>query len=371
MEFFLATFNQHKSDNTKILMHEYAQVLADIKKRVQESQIKAALSVNKEMMQLYWFIGSIITEKQERCGWGTGIIDNLVEDLQKTFPGIKGFSRINIFRMRAFYLAYEKVSQAATQITNLPIFNIPWFHNVVIIHKIKNNEERLWYAQNTITHGWSRSALELHIKSNLYVREGKSVNNFQKTLPAPHSELAQQTLKDPYVFDFLTLHQKHLEKDLEQGLIDHLQKFLLELGQGFAFMGRQVAITVDEKDYYVDLLFYHSQLHCYVIVDLKAREFEPRDAGQINFYRAVIDNTKRGPNDNPTIGIIICKSKSKLTVEYSLQGNINPIAVSSYKTQLYKSLPKNLKSSLPTVEEIEIELEKQELLSKKLQDESI
>lgn len=271
--------------------------------------------------------------------------------------------------MRAFYLAYEKmrpsgskVSQAVTLNDELPIFNIPWGHNVMLINKIDNNEQRLWYAQKTIDHGWSRTMLESWIKSDLYHREGKAISNFQKTLPTPQSDLAHQSLKDPYLFDFLTLHREHLEKELEHGLIDHIQSFLIQLGQGFAFAGRQYHLVVDEKDYYIDLLFYNYKLRCFVVVELKAREFDPRDTGQISFYLAAIDDTLKHPDDNPTIGLLLCKSKKNLTVEYALRSNSSPIGVASYETQIFEHLPKEFKGSLPTVEEIEAELEKQEIL---------
>lgn len=358
-----------KAPNKKSGIHEpikeYVQVLTDIKKHVQESQIKAVISANTELLKLYWSIGKIITEKQQLNGWGTKVIEKLANDLQSEFPGISGFSKLNLFRMRAFYRAYEKVSQAVTQLEDLPIFKIPWGHNVLLMHKLNDIKECLWYAQKTTEQGWSRVTLEVFIKSNLYRREGKSITNFKATLPDPHSSLAQQTLKDPYIFDFLTLHDNHVEKDVERGLIDHIQKCLLELGQGFAFIGRQVHLAVDNKDYYIDLLFYHVKLHCYVVVELKAREFDPRDAGQISFYLAAVDDTLKDADDKPTIGLLLCKSKSKLTVEYALRSNISPIAVSSYEAKLVESLPKNLKSSLPTVAEIEAELEKQEWLSKK------
>lgn len=258
-----------------------------------------------------------------------------------------------------------KVSQAVTQLESLPVFSIPWGHNVVLMHKLKKQDDRFWYAQKTIENGWSRSMLEVWIKSNLHIRQGKAITNFSKTLPVPDSDIVQQTLKDPYVFDFLTLHSQHIESDLEHGLVDHIQKFLLELGEGFAFIGRQYHLEVDEKDYYIDLLFYHAKLHCYVVIEIKAREFDPRDAGQISFYLSAIDDNLKQPDDKPTIGLLLCKSKRKLTVEYALRKNLNPIGVASYETKLVESLPKEFKGILPTIQEIEAELEKQDFLSGK------
>lgn len=341
---------------------EYVQTLTELKNHVQNAQIKAVLSANKELLKLYWIIGKIIIEKQEKSGWGSSIIERLAKDLQNEFPGIKGFSRANIFRMRAFYAAYEIVSEAPRQLEELPIFNIPWWHNVTLLTKLKDNQKRIWYAQKAIEYGWSNTLLEMHIESNLYEREGKAITNFKKTLPTPHSDMAQQSLKDPYVFDFLTLHAEHVEHDIEQGLIDNIQKLLLELGKGFAFIARQYHIQVQDNDFYIDLLFYNLRLRCYVVVELKARKFDPRDAGQLNFYLSVIDDQLRQADDKPTIGILLCKTKDNLIAEYALRGIDRPIGVAGYETEIIKKLPKKLKSSLPTIEEIEAELEKQEIL---------
>jgi predicted nuclease of restriction endonuclease-like (RecB) superfamily len=352
-----------KKTPVKVVAQEYLQTLADLKKQIQESQIKAAFAANKELIKLYWSIGKTIVEQQEKNGWGSKVIEKLAEDLQKLFPGVAGFSRANIFRMRAFYEAYGIVAQSARQLEELPIFNIPWFHNVILLQKIKDTKERLWYAQKAIDNGWSRNTLETWIKSNLYKREGKAVTNFQLTLPKPHSDMAQQSLKDPYVFDFLTLHDEHVEHDIEQGLIDNIQKLLLELGKGFALVGRQVHVEVSDHDYYIDLLFYHLQLRCYVVVELKARPFDPRDAGQLNFYLSIVDDQFRHADDKPTIGILLCKTKDDLVAEYALRGINRPIGVAGYETEIVKKLPKELKSSLPTIEEIEAEFEKQEMLA--------
>lgn len=356
--------NKKKSHIITAATKEYTETLVILKKQIQETQIKATLSANKELIKLYWSIGKTITDKQSTSRWGAGIIDQLAKDLQNAFPGIEGFSKLNIFRMQAFYKAYEKVSQAVTQLENLPFFSIPWGHNIVLMHKLKNQDERIWYAKKAIENGWSRSMLETWIKSKLHKRQGKAITNFNRTLPAPHSDMAQQSLKDPYLFDFLTLQEEHLEKDLEQGLIDHIQNFLLELGKDFAFVGRQYNIGVDGDDYYLDLLFYHLKLRCYVIIELKNTTFKPEYAGKLNFYLSAVDDLLRHKDDNPTIGLLLCKTKKNFTVEYALRDVNKPIGVAEYETKLVASLPKNLKSSLPTIEEIEAEFEKKVTLTK-------
>lgn len=346
--------------STPVITKEYAQTLLSLKKQVQEAQIKAALSANRELIKLYWSIGKTIAEKQEKSGWGSKLIEQLAKDLQNLFPGISGFSRTNVFRMRTFFESYQIVPQAVGQFEDLPIFSIPWGHNALLIDKIKNVNQRLWYAQQAIENGWSRSTLETYIKSGLHKRQGKAITNFSKTLPTPHSGLAQQSLKDPYLFDFLTLQEEHLEKDVEQGLIDHIQKFLLELGKDFAFVGRQYPLEVDNNDYYLDLLFYHLKLRCYVVIELKNTEFKPEHTGKLNFYLSAVDSLLRHKNDNQTIGLLLCKTKKNLTVEYALRDIKKPIGVAEYETKIVESLPKNLKRNLPTIEEIETELKKQE-----------
>ncbi len=356
--------SQAKEKSKITLPKEYALTLAEIKKRVREAQVKAVLSANKELIELYWFIGETIAERQQVSGWGSNIIEKLAEDLQNEFPGLGGFSRANVFRMQAFYRAYEKVAQAVRQIGELPIFNIPWGHNVVLLQKLKDNTQRLWYAQKAINNGWSRSALESWIKSDLYQRDGKAISDFKATLPEPHSALAQQSFKDPYIFDFLTLFDDHLEQDLEQGLIDHVQKLLLEMGKGFALVGRQYHLEVEGDDYYIDLLFYHTKLKCYIVVELKARAFDPRDVGQLNFYLSAVDDLVRDGDDKPTIGLLLCKTKKNFTAEYALRDIHKPIGVAEYETEIMKKLPKDLKSKLPSIEEIETELEKHEIIAK-------
>ncbi len=335
----------------------YPQVLKAIKTRIQEAKVKASLSVNQELIKLYWDVGQMISEKQKVEKWGSKIIEKLGKDLQNDFPGIEGFSRANIFFMRSFYVAYRKVQQSAKQFESLPIFHIPWWHNVILMTKLKDNEERLWYAQRAIEKGWSRSNLEMWIESNLYNREGKSITNFETTLPKPDSDIAKQLMRDPYCLDFLMLSEEAKEKEIEQGLMDHLQKFLLELGEGFAFVGRQYPLCVEGETYSIDLLFFHLKLRCYIVVEIKAREFNLRDTGQMHFYISAVNDMLRHSEDRPTIGILLCKTKKKLKARYAIGDLKTPISISSYEL-LVKSLPKELKPSLPSIEQIEDELNK-------------
>ena len=352
----MAKKNQPVTKKTKISSANYTKFITSLKVRIRSAQIKAAVAVNSELIKLYWEIGKEIVDKQEREGWGSGVLEKVAKDIQNEFPGIEGFSRSNIFYMRSFYIAYAKVQQAVGQFENLPIFRIPWGHNVIIIQKLKNNRERLWYAEMAIEHGWSRSMLTIWIENELHHRKGKAITNFKTALPTPQSDLAQQSLKDPYIFGFLTLHEDHLEKELEEGLVNHMQKFLIELGQGFSFVGQQYPIKAGDQDLYLDLLFYHLKLRCYVIVELKGRKFDSRDAGQMSAYLSAVDDQLRHKDDQPTIGIILCKTKNDVFVEYVLRNFNRPIGVAEFEVSLVEKLPKDLKSSLPTVEEIEAEL---------------
>jgi predicted nuclease of restriction endonuclease-like (RecB) superfamily len=266
--------------------------------------------------------------------------------------------------MRAFYLAYRpdpaNLSQAVTELelSRPPqaVAEIPWGHNQVLLFKLKDPTQRLWYAAKTVEQGWSRAVLTVQIESDLYGRQGKAVSNFAGTLPSPQSDLVQQALKDPYLFDFLTLHEEAIERDLETGLVDHIQKFLLELGAGFAFVGRQVHLSVGEEDFYLDLLFYHLKLRCFVVIDLKMKKFTPEDAGKMNFYLSAVDSTMKHATDAPTIGLILCKTRDRITAEYALRDIAKPIGVAEWQTKLVQSLPEALKGSLPSIEEIEAEL---------------
>lgn len=256
---------------------DYTETLEQLKRTIHESQLRAIISVNKELVLLYWNIGRTICQKQEQDGWGSGVIERLGSDIQKAFPGIEGFSRTNIFRMRAFYTSYAKSPPAGGQFADSPpeiLLSIPWRHNSALIEKLKDIKERLWYAQKTIENGWSRSSLEMWIENDLYKRQGKAITNFKRTLPEPQSDLAHNTMKDPYLFDFITLNDAAKEKEIESKMMDHMQKVLVELGQGFAFVGRQYPIKAGKKELYIDLLFYHLKLRCYVIVELKAGEFD-------------------------------------------------------------------------------------------------
>ncbi len=371
------------------LTADYSEFLESLKARVRLSQTKAMLSVNRELISLYWDIGREIVVRQEREGWGKSVVDRLSSDLQKSFPGMGGFSASNVSRMRAFFLAYgrepansaqpvlklgqrksaqlvpklspAKVAQTvrlldADQPPN-PLGEIPWGHNIVLLFKISDRTERLWYATKTLEHGWSRAILTVQIESDLFGRQGKAISNFAGTLPEPQSDLAQQTLKDPYLFDFLTLHAGAIERDLERGLVDHIRKFLLEMGAGFAFVGQQMHLVVGEDDFYIDLLFYHLKLRCFVIVDLKMRKFTPEDAGKMNFYLSAVDSQMRHPDDAPSIGLVLCKTRDRITAEYALRDIAKPIGVAEWQTRLVDSLPEPLKSSLPSIAEIESEFE--------------
>lgn len=336
---------------------EYTQFLENIKKDVLQTQLKAALSVTKELTLLYWRIGKSLSEKMSAEGWGAKVVETLAQDLKKSFPDIAGFSLRNLRYMRTFAETYDNENVATAVAT------LPWGHNIAILEKLHNNDQRFWYVQKTIENGWSRASLIMWIESDLYGRQGKAITNFKATLPESYSDLAEQTLKDPYNFAFLTIDKKAREREVESELMSHMQKFLLELGQGFAFMGRQYPITVGSKDFFIDMLFYHVTLRCFIVVELKAEEFDVRNLGQVNLYLSAVDSLLRHPGDQPTIGLLLCRTKDNYVAEYALRDINKPIGVASYKTKLVESLPKNLKGSLPTVEEIEAELEKREILT--------
>ncbi len=351
---------------------EYRQWLVSLKQRIQASQIKAAVAVNRELLELYWFLGEQIIEKQQTAKWGDGFLKQMSQDLLAEFSEIKGFSRRNLFYMRkwvGFWSgAKPMVQQAAAQSSAIVqqaaaqfeqdgkqlVSQIPWGHNMLLLDKFDDPADALFYVQKTIENNWSRAVLTHQIESGLHLREGRAVNNFAATLPEPESDLARQLLRDPYNFDFLMLTKRHNERELEDGLLEHLTKFLLELGAGFAFVGRQYRIEIEGDEFFIDLLFYHLRLHCYVVIELKVDKFKPEYAGKLNFYVSAVDSQVRLPEDGPTIGILICKSKSDITVEYSLRGLNKPIGVSEY--QITENLPDQLKSSLPSIEQIEAEL---------------
>ncbi|MBD0267443.1 MAG: DUF1016 domain-containing protein [Cyanobacteria bacterium Co-bin8] len=323
----------------------YSAFLSDLKERIRAAQVKAALAVNTELIQLYWQIGSEILRKQEQEGWGAKIIDRLAGDLKREFPDIKGFSRSNLKYMRAFAEAYPE-GQIGQQLAG----QIPWFHNCMILDKVKDPQARLWYIQKTIENGWSRNILVMQIESSLYQRQGGAVTNFDRTLPAPQSDLAQQLIKDPYNFDFLSLGADAQERDLEKALVERIKDFLLELGVGFAFVGSQYRLEVEGDEYWIDLLFYHLNLRCYIVIDLKVTEFKPEYTGKMNFYVSAVDDLLRHRDDQPTIGIVLCRSKKKTVAEYALRNVSTPIAVSTHQ------LPEQLKANLPSIEQLEREV---------------
>lgn len=342
----------------------YSTLLKDLKQRIRKARVKAILAANRELIQLYWDIGKTIVTRQKKEGWGRSVVERLSKDIRREFPDIKGFSASNLWRMRTFYLEWaysrENLAQPARELggNKLPqvAAEIPWHHNVVLFEKIKNPSERLWYAQQTIEHGWSRAILVMQIESELYQRQGKAITNFEKTLPPAQSDLAQQTIKDPYVFDFLTMSNKAHERELETNLVEHVRKFLLELGEGFAFVGQQYPLEVGGEDFYVDLLFYHLKLRCYVVIELKAQPFKPEHAGKMNFYLSAVDDLLRHGDDQPSIGLILCKDKNKIVAEYAIRDIRKPIGVSQWKTKIVESLPKQLRGKLPSVKTLEEEL---------------
>lgn len=330
---------------------DYYLFINDIKSRIKKSQIKAAVSVNQALLNLYWDMAAQIVEKQKHTSWGDGFLKQLSKDLQSEFPDIKGFSLRNLKYMRQWFLFWSQDSLIGQQL----VAQIPWGHNLIIMSKTQNHDQALFYVQKTIQNNWSRAVLAHHIESDLYARDGKAITNFQTTLPEPQSDLARQTLKDPYNFDFLTIREKHDEKELEDALVNHVTKFLLELGVGFSYIGRQQKLEVGGDDFFIDLLFYHVKLHCYVVIELKAVKFKPEFAGKLNFYVSAVDGILKSKQDNPTIGILICKSKNDTVVEYALKDIHKPIGVSEYI--ITRSLPDEFKSSLPSIQEIEAELE--------------
>jgi len=347
--------------NKTLQTTEYKEFIQSIKSKIHSSQIKAHIKVNEEMLKLYWNIGEIIVEKQKKSSWGDGFIADISKDIQKEFPDMKGFSATNIKYMRKWYVYYTNSPQAVDffkdkeiQKITPQIFQIPWGHNREIITKCKSVEESLFYISKTLENGYSRAVLVHQIESNLYARNAQAITNFETKLPALQSDLAKQITKDPYNFDFLTISEKYNEKELEDALIESMTKFLLELGQGFAFVGRQYKLNVGGTEFKCDLLFYHLELECYVVVELKVVPFKPEFAGKLNFYVSVVDEEVKKEKDHPTIGILICKSKNNTVVEYALKNINSPIGVSEY--QLTHELPDTLKSSLPSIEDIEAEL---------------
>ncbi len=332
---------------------DYSAWLKELKNNIRRVQIKAAVRINSELLQFYWNLGQDIVDRQKNANWGAGFLKQLSMDLSSEFPDMKGFSLTNLKYVRQWYLFYsqkiEKSQQAVDQLTQ-----IPWGHNIAIVSKCKNLDEALFYVQKTIQNSWARSVLIHQIESDLFRRAGQAITNFKATLPSPQSDLARETLKDPYNFDFLTLTEKHDEKELENALVKHVTKFLLELGAGFSYIGQQYRLEVGGDEFFIDLLFYHVKLHCYVVIELKSVKFKPEFAGKLNFYVSAVDGILKSEQDNATLGILICKSKNDTVVEYALRDIRKPIGVSEYI--ITKNLPDEFKSSLPSIEEIEAEL---------------
>ena len=357
----------------------YKQWLIELKGKIRSAQVKAAIAVNTELILFYWDLGKMISEKEQV--WGAKLVEQVAKDLQKEFPEMKGLSRRNLFNTQKFFQFYEHqlvqqpvaligqsaivevqsieiqeielIKQPVRPIVQQTVALIPWGHNILIFSKSKDVPEAFFYIHQTIENHWSRDTLALQIKTNLYARKGKSVSNFKNTLPEPLSDLAQQTLKDPYVFDFMTLATGFKEKDIEKQLVQHITKFLLELGKGFAFVGQQYHLEIAENDYYIDLLFYHIKLKCYVVIELKNTKFIPEYAGKLNFYLSAVDTLVKQEDDKPTIGILLCRDKNNIEAEFALRDINKPIGVSEF--QITEYLPEDLKSSLPTIEEIENE----------------
>ena len=335
--------------DSPVLPTDYAAWLADLKRRIRAAQQRAALAVNRELVLLYWQIGRDILERQQVRGWGAKVIDRLARDLRAAFPGMKGFSPRNLKYMRAFAEAWPDAEFVQGVLAQLP-----WYHQLALLDKLADVESRRWYAAKAIEHGWSRNVLVVQIDTRLRARQGSAVTNFPARLPAPQSDLAKSSLKDPYLFDFLGLTEEAHEREIGKALVKHVTRFLLELGAGFAFVGEQYRLEVGGDEFFVDLLFYHLKLRCYVVVELKAAAFKPEYAGQLNFYLSAVDAELKAPADNPTIGLLLCRERNRTVAEYALRGIDRPLGVAEY--QLVRAVPDSLASGLPTIEQIEAEL---------------
>jgi predicted nuclease of restriction endonuclease-like (RecB) superfamily len=333
------------------LPDNYASVLEELKRKIQTERLRITLSANAAMVLLYWDIGKGILTQQDQQGWGARIIDRLSADLKDAFPEMSGFSPRNLKYMRKFAESWPDRA-----IVQGPLAQITWYHNLALLEKCKEPETRLWYAGKIVENGWSRDILVMQIESSMHLRQGKAINNFELALPPTDSDMASQVFKDPYLFDFLGTADPSREREVEQALIDHVQRFLLEMGAGFAFVGRQVLLEVGDRDFRLDLLFYHLKLRCYVVVELKAVPFDPAFTGTLNLYLSAVDDLLGHEDDKPTIGLLLCKSKDRMVVEYALDGYNRPMGVAEWETSLMQSLPEEFKSSLPTIEQIEAEL---------------
>ena len=337
---------------------DYIELLEKLKSEIRTTQLRATIAANAELLALYWRIGNIILEQEKQQGWGQKVVIRLVADLKAEFPSIKGMSPRNLRYMKSFAAAYPDSQFGGDSILQATPAKLTWYHHTTLLDKIRDLDERLFYMQATVENGWSRDVMVQQIESKYRERSGKAITNFDRTLPEPFSDLAQQSLKNPYLFDFLTLTEKYKERDLENGLVEHITNFLLELGKGFSFVGRQYPIEVSDREFAIDLLFYHLKLRSYLVIDLKVVEFEPEFVGKLNFYLSAVDDQLRGEFDNPSIGLLICRRHDKLIAEYALRDFHKPIGITEYK--LMESLPDNLKSTLPSIEEIEERLRQEE-----------
>lgn len=344
-------------------MRGYLELLEDVKQRVRQAQVRAAFAANAELIALYGDIGRLVVSRQSREGWGAKVIDRLSADLRQAFPGRRGFSARNLKYMRAFAVAWPEgllverptgraVPAIPPSIVQATLAQLPWYHHIALLDKLESSTDRIWYAAKAVEHGWSRNILALQIDSGLRERQGGAITNFEKTLTAPHSGLAQAIIKDPYVFDFLSVSERANERVVEEALLVNVEKFLLELGVGFALIGRQIHLEVGGRDFYLDLLFYHWKLRCFVVIDLKAGEFTPEAAGKMNFYLSAVDDRYRQPADQPSIGLNLCREKNRVLAEYALRDIQKPIGISDYVTRLVDKLPKPLKGSVPSIREI-------------------
>jgi predicted nuclease of restriction endonuclease-like (RecB) superfamily len=335
-------------------LSRYPALLSEIKHQIQSAQSRAILAVNGELNRLYWQIGRLLNQQQAQQGWGAGVIPRLAQDIRNELPELKGFSERNIKLMVQFFRTYPTLFANDADFGQPVVAQLPWAHNVLLMQSVKEEAVRVWYIEQALQNGWSRNVLKMQIDRQAHARQGQLISNFAERLPSPQSELVQQTLKDPYIFDFLTLEVGFHERELELHLVGHIEKFLLELGQGFAFVGRQYHLVVSDKDFYLDLLFYHLKLRCYLVIELKRGDFKPEYAGKLNFYCNVIDDSLRHSSDAPTIGLMLCQDKDHVLAEYALRGIDKPIGIASY--ELTRSLPTTLQSALPSIESLEAEL---------------
>jgi predicted nuclease of restriction endonuclease-like (RecB) superfamily len=370
------------------IVKNYSKILDSLKSRIINARMRASISLNTELLAVYWEIGNTILQQQESEGWGAKVIDRLAIDLKSEFPDMKGLSLRNIKYMRAFAEAYpdfsivqvplaqlkktkksNSIAKTPSQFVQALLAQLTWYHHITLLDKVKEPETRMFYVQKAIQNGWSRNIMVNQIESKLHKRQGNTINNFETTLPVPQSDLAKETLKNPYVFDFLSMGEEMLERDLEKGLTQHIKKFMLELGRGFAYVGNQYNLNVDNDDYFLDLLFYNYHLHCFVVFELKVGEFKPEYTGKLNFYINTVDAQIKGKNDAPTIGVLLCKTPKETVVKYALQGIKTPIGVADYK--LAEALPKQLKGEMPTIAELEAELDKEYKILQKPVDEKL